>query len=139
MRENPLEILLAHRITEHSDTAVASPQERDRGVVRIRAEGPGVRAKPLPFRIAIGNGGDAGKLNVVPAAYEIDLRERLALHSRGDGWIVQPGEKPRRPAVTAPHREEVRQSGGIREIGISVEHDVGAGASRRLDEQESLV
>ena len=79
MREDALEVVLAHRETDHAGAAVARAKQRDGCFVRIHALRLRVSAEAFPGSGRIGAPAGARDKHVVPATDEVDLGKRFAL------------------------------------------------------------
>src|SRR5262249_13886317 len=105
MRENAVEIVLAHREADHPDIAAVPLQQAEGGLVWVRAQPRRILPEPRAFGCAIGSVVHAGDQHVVPAADELDLRQRLAFDAIGGRGIRQTRDESARAVVAAPYRE----------------------------------
>ena len=137
--QDPLEVLLAHRESQHADPALTPAQQGDGGLVRLGADRPGVAAEAPAFRGPVLRGADRGDLHVLPPADQLHLGERLGADARRDRRIVQPCEEPPGPAVPAPDREQVGEPRRVRDVRIAVEGRVEPVAPGALDAGERVV
>src|ERR1051326_9117525 len=126
VRQDAFEILFAHGEADHPDLSLATLEQRDGE--RVGLELLSLCETPEPLAVSGGDGevGDAGDLNVVPCAAELDLRDGLVsdlLRWRG---IAEPLEELFRRAGARPDGKEVAQACLIRDVRIAIERDVDA-------------
>src|SRR2546430_8878265 len=89
MREYVLEILLAHRETDHPDVRLAALKQGDGERIWLELLSLCETAEPLAIGGGVGVVADAGDLHVVPPTNEVDLRDGLAADLVGGGGVIQ--------------------------------------------------
>ena len=126
MREYALEILLAHRETDHPDVRLAALEQGDGERIWLELLSLCETAKPLAVGGGVGVVADAGDLHVVPPTNEVDLRDGLAADLVGGGGIIEAPQKLFGGPGAAPNGEEIAQPCLIRDVRVAVERDVDA-------------
>src|SRR5438067_13930733 len=127
MREYALEILLAHRETDHPNVRLAALEQGDGERIWLELLSLCKTAEALAIGGGVGVVADAGDLHVVPTTDEVDLRDGLAADLVGGGGIVEAPQKLFGGPSAAPNGEEIAQPCLIRDVRVAVERDVDAG------------
>src|SRR2546430_13475149 len=121
MRDYALEILLAHRETDHPDVRLAALEQGDGERIWLELLSLCKTAEALAIGGGVGVVADAGDLHVVPTTDEVDLRDGLAADLVGRGGIIWATPKIFRGAGAAPNRGKNSQTLLIRSVLAAVQ------------------